>query len=81
MDKYISTKPTNNNQNNTTLNKGDCDMAVLAKPSNIITSLYSVPDAIEFYKKNRFEFLNEYMIPIKHIESEDCTPMYLRLLK
>lgn len=43
--------------------------------------LYSVPAAIEFYKKNRFEFLNEYMIPIKHIESEDCTPMYLRLLK
>lgn len=39
MDKHISTKPTNNNQNNTTLNKGDCDMAVLAKPSNIITML------------------------------------------
>ncbi len=43
--------------------------------------LYSVPDAIEFYKRNRFQFLKEYMIPIKHIESEDCTPMYLRLLK
>ena len=41
--------------------------------------LYSVPDAIHFYKRNRFEEFREYMKPENERYLEGCTPMYMTL--
>lgn len=39
--------------------------------------LYSVPDAVHFYERNRFETFTEYMKPENERYLEGCTPMYM----
>ena len=41
--------------------------------------LYSVPDAVSFYKRNNFEEFTEYMEHDAHYHIENCTPMFLAL--
>ena len=62
MDKLDKTKPTKNKKKKT-LEKGDCDMALLAKPSNtmILIDKDKTQSFLEDYKKNLIkpEFLEK----------------------
>lgn len=42
-------------------------------------TLYAVPNSVEFYKRNRFRALNEFMKPIYNQYTDGCQPMYLPL--
>lgn len=41
--------------------------------------LYSVPDAVRFYKRNMFEIYTEYMSKDKTTFLNDCVPMFMEL--
>lgn len=41
--------------------------------------LYSVPDAVHFYRRNLFGGFEEYMKPEQHRYLDGCTPMYMPL--
>jgi hypothetical protein len=41
--------------------------------------LHAVPESVEFYKRSRFEELEEFMKPMHDNYTEGCIPMYLKL--
>jgi len=53
------------------------EMSINILGAEMIT-LYSVPDANNFYEKNSFRPLGDYR-SLDDEYTEDCTPMYLRL--
>ena len=41
--------------------------------------LYSVPNAVSFYKRNGFELFEEYMVTSNELYLKDCIPMWFQL--